>query len=60
MNFNQRLRQKVADKGPEAAKQWGKRLDENARTYDASENERAEEIVKEFRKKQSKHLVVSK
>lgn len=60
MNFNQRLRQSMAEKGPEAARKWEKRREENARKFNATENQKAEELIQEFYKQRSNHLVASR
>jgi hypothetical protein len=31
MNFNEKLRQKIAEKGPDAAEKWAARYEENER-----------------------------
>ncbi|HGE7613615.1 TPA: hypothetical protein ACGC1O_004923 [Bacillus cereus] len=53
MNFNQRLRRKMAEKGPQAAKKWEKRLEENALKFNTSENQHAEEIIRDFKNQRS-------
>ncbi|WP_156477350.1 hypothetical protein [Rossellomorea vietnamensis] len=57
MNFNQKLRDKMERKGPEAAKKWQKRLEENALKYDPLKNQRDNEVAQEFNHRRS--LLVS-
>ncbi|MGE6719536.1 hypothetical protein ACQKGD_19470 [Peribacillus frigoritolerans] len=56
MNFNQRLRQNLAEKGPTAARKWDKILKENALKFDPAEYQKAEKIVEDFHNQRNTNL----
>ena len=55
MNFNERLRQKMAEKGDEAAKKWQKKLEDDSLEFDHNEYQKAEEVVSDWRKKRQEN-----
>lgn len=55
MNFNQKLRQRMAEKGADAAKKWGKDRKENAHKCNATKNQKAEALLQEFHKQRDSH-----
>lgn len=54
MNMNERLRKKMDKRGPEEAKEFGSQYRENACNFNASEYEKAEQRVREFRENKNK------
>ncbi|WP_249870782.1 hypothetical protein [Oceanobacillus saliphilus] len=48
MNFNERLRKNMEEKGSSAAKKWDEQRRENARKYNSTEFEKAIEDNKKF------------
>ncbi|TMN21709.1 hypothetical protein [Lentibacillus cibarius] len=54
MNMNERLRQKMNKRGPREAKEFGSQYRENACNFSASEYEKAEKRVREFRENKNK------
>lgn len=55
MKFNERLRQRMAEKGTEAAKKCQEKLEENTFEFDPIEYQKAEELVSDWRKKREEN-----